>query len=77
MRGPSVNVTAARAAARLRLSWVRYVGLSRDEVERLRSQPRPVVAGGDPAAQWGRADVLHYEAMRGGGAQRLGGMGGD
>ena len=32
---------------------------------------------GDPAAQWGRADVLHYEAMRGGGAQRLGGMGGD
>jgi len=69
------GITAARAAARLRLSRMRYIGLSREEVERLRSAPRPPAAGGSAEDRWHRADVHVFEEQHGAGAPRLGGLG--
>ena len=69
------GITAARAAARLRLSRMRYIGLSREEVERLRSAPRPPAAGRSAEDGWHRADVHVFEEQHGAGAPRLGGLG--
>ena len=59
------GVVAARAAARLRLSRIRYVGLSRRQVEALRKQPRPAAVGRDPADVRLGGGVHAYDAVQG------------
>ena len=54
---------------------MRYIGLSREEVERLRSAPGPPAAGRSAEDGWHRADVHVFEEQHGAGAPRLGGLG--
>ena len=58
-------ITAARAGARQRLSLLRFVGLSRAEVERMRREPRPPVAGRDPAAVSHAGHAEAYDVVAG------------
>lgn len=58
------GVTAARAAARLRLSRVRYVGLSRQQVQAMRRAPRPAV-GRDAADVRHELNVLRFDEHAG------------
>ena len=59
------GVTAARANARIRLSRMRFVGLSRDQVLALRKEPRAPAAGRDPSHLSVRSGVERFDAHDG------------
>ena len=61
---PFSSPPRARAAARLRLSRVRYVGLSRQQVQAMRRAPRPAV-GRDAADVRHELNVLRFDEHAG------------